>query len=459
MNSERLKALRRELSERRSTKLAQYVPYAPQKRFHDAGSWATERMLRGGNQQGKTRGAAAETAMHLTGLYPEWWIGKRFDHPIMAWAGGETGETTRNNPQRVLLGPVGEYGTGMVPSRCLGDHSFAPGTSGLLDYQRVKHISGGWSTLFFKCYAQGPLKWQGPPIDSIWLDEEPPMAIYSEAMARIIATDGIIYLTFTPLLGYSEVVRRFLLEHNPKRSDTQLQIEDALHIPPERRDEIIARIPEHEREARIRGIPTVGEGRVFPLADSAISYESMQYPDHWAWIGGIDFGWTHPTAAVKACIDRDTDTFYVVAVYRVSQKTPMMHAAALRPWGQWLPWAWPHDGLQHDKTAGVPLKVTYQEHGLNMLPERSCFADGSTSREAGVQQMLEAMETGRFRVAAHLTEWWDEFRLYRRDNGVIIAEYDDLLSATRYAWMSRRHAVPYGGKRKAPLKYPTKKVV
>ena len=132
--------------------------------------------------------------------------------------------------------------------------------------------------------------------------------------------------------------------------------------------------------------------------------------------------------------------FYVTQAYKRSEATPLIHAGALKPWGKWLSWAWPHDGLQHDKGSGKQLAESYREHGLEMMQEKATFPDGSNGVEAGIMEMLDAMQTGRFKVAAHLAEWWDEFRLYHREHGKVVKEYDDLMAATRYAWMMRRFA-------------------
>lgn len=166
-----------------------------------------------GNQLGKTFCGAAEMAMHLTGLYPEWWPGRRFDKPISAWAGGDTNETTRDNPQRSLVGPPSDqeqWGTGAIPKSCIVDFSRRMGTPDALDTINVKHVSGGTSFLGFKSYDQGRKKWQGPPKDVVWCDEEPPSDVYIEALSRTNATGGMIYMTFTPLLGMSTVVHSFL---------------------------------------------------------------------------------------------------------------------------------------------------------------------------------------------------------------------------------------------------------
>ena len=123
-----------------------------------------------------------------------------------------------------------------------------------------------------------------------------------------------------------------------------------------------------------------------------------------------------------------------------SKSTPVIHAASIKPWGEWIPCAWPHDGLQHDKGSGEQLASLYADQGLNTLPERATFEDGGNGVEAGVIEMLDRMQTGRFKVFSHLKEWFDEFRLYHRKDGKIVKERDDLLSATRYALMMKRFA-------------------
>jgi hypothetical protein len=224
------------------------------------------------------------------------------------------------------------------------------------------------------------------------------------------------------------------------RSITRMTIEDAGHYTPERRAAIIASYPEHERDARTKGIPIMGSGRIFPIADEKVMIEAITIPKDWARINGLDFGYDHPFAAVSCAWDRDADVWYVTACYRERQTTPVIHVASIKPWGEWIPCAWPHDGLQHDKGSGEALAQQYAEQGLNTLPERATFEDGGNGVEAGVIEMLDMMKTGRFKVFAHLKEWFDEFRLYHRKDGKIVKERDDLLSATRYAFMMKRFA-------------------
>jgi len=143
---------------------------------------------------------------------------------------------------------------------------------------------------------------------------------------------------------------------------------------------------------------------------------------------------------VRLAWDRDADVVYVTTTHRQREATPVIHAAALKPWGDDLPFAWPHDGLQHDKGSGDALASQYRKQGLNMLAERATFPDGSNGVEAGVMDMLDRMQTGRLKVFSHLTAWLEEFRLYHREDGKIVKLQDDLMSATRYALMMLRHA-------------------
>lgn len=198
---------------KRENRLTDYSPYARQREFHN--TIERERLLMAGNQLGKTYCGAAEVAIHLTGIYPDWWEGRRWDKPTRWWAGSKTSEVTRDGVQRYLIGePKDEssWGTGMIPKDKLLTTKRRQGIADALDSATVRHVSGGSSTLGFKSYDQGRQKWQGETLDGVWNDEEPPMDIYMEGLTRTNATMGITMITFTPLLGMSDVVSMFLNE-------------------------------------------------------------------------------------------------------------------------------------------------------------------------------------------------------------------------------------------------------
>lgn len=452
----------KELKRRKDrNKLYDYKPYAKQREFHNASAKYRERLFMAGNQLGKTVSAAHEIAIHLTGMYPEWWEGKRWNKPVTGWAMGVTNESLRDTLQRLLLGRPGEWGTGTIPADLIIDIKRAQGIADAVDTILVKHISGGMSRVTFKSYEKGREKLQGETIEFAFLDEEPPLGIYIEVLTRTNATKGFVAMTFTPLLGMSDVVKRFLNEQNPDRNITNMTIEDVDHYTREEKDRIISSYPAHERKARALGIPFLGSGQVFPVPEDNLMIDYMVLPDHWPRIVGIDFGFDHPFAAVWMAWDRETDTIYVYDVFKNRQGTPRTHAPVISARGPWIPVAWPHDGLQHDKGSGVQLAEQYRQAGLNMLHERAQYEEtpGTSgtqnsrfSVEAGIMDMLERMNAGRFKVFSHLSDWWEEFRMYHRKDGKIVAKDDDAMSATRYAVMSLRMAsTPPVGSRKRKM--------
>lgn len=438
-----LAALEREQNLRASrNKLTEYIPYPKQIEFHSA--LYRERLLVAANRFGKTQSGAFELAIHLTGRYPEWWQGRRFDLPIRAWAAGITGESTRDVVQAKLLGPPDRkeaWGTGTIPKDALGEILPGRGIANGVDMVSIKHVSGGWSSLAFKTYEKGREKWQGTALEVVWFDEEPPLDIYTEGLTRTGETKGIVYITCTPLLGMSDVMQKFLMSPTTESKFIQATLADAGHFSEADREMMIRGWPKHERDARARGIPTLGSGRVYPIDEDEIKCEPFQIPSHWVWLGGLDFGWDHPSAAVKIAWDRDSDCIYVTAAHRMREQTPAMFSASVKPWGHWLPWAWPHDGLQHDKGSGEQLAAQYRVQGLQMLPQRATFEDGSNGLEAGIADLFDRMQTGRLKVFSHLKDWFEEFNLYHRKEGLIVKKGEDLLSATRYAVMMRRFAI------------------
>lgn len=208
---ETLQAIKRKKDRLR---LTEYRPYAKQREFHRNGKEFNERLFMAGNQLGKTVAGGAEVAYHLVGEYPDWWEGLRFEEPPLIWASGVTTETTRDNPQRILLGPPmieEEWGTGWIPGDKVLNTQRALGVANLLDNIQVKHVNGT-SQVSFKAYEKGREKWQGPTVHLVWFDEEPPPDIYSEGKTRTNAKGVHTMITATPLKGMSEVVRMFLHE-------------------------------------------------------------------------------------------------------------------------------------------------------------------------------------------------------------------------------------------------------
>jgi len=216
---------------------------------------------------------------------------------------------------------------------------------------------------------------------------------------------------------------------------------DVPHLDENTKRELSESFPVHEREARMNGVPVLGSGQVFPVSEESITCAPFPLPAHWPRIVGLDFGWDHPAAAAWLAWDRDTDTLYLYDTFRVRETSVAMQAPLIAARGKWMPVAWPHDGLQHDKGSGEQLADQYRKLGVNMLPERATFEDGSNGVEAGISDLLVRMQTGRFKVFSTCGDWLEEFRLYHRKNGLIVKLRDDLQSAVRYGAMMLRFAI------------------
>lgn len=442
--------------------------YPKQEEFIALGAHKQERMLFAGNQFGKSFCGAVEAAYHLTGLYPEWWVGRRFDHKVRGWAAGVSTTSNREISQRLLCGEPGvesEFGTGLIPKDLFADRptlargAVADAYDTIAVWHHTAGVRDGISTLQFKSYEQGREKFQGSTLDFVWWDEEPPMDVYTEGNARWSATKGMSYMTFTPLKGMSEVVLLFLHDSGERRAYLTLGYKDALHMTPEMIEDALAKYPKHEHDARINGAPLLGEGRIHIFDEAMVNYPADQViPDHWAKLWGIDFGITHPFGAVLVAWDRDYDIVYVMHTYKASMQSPLYHSEALRAVGAEVPVAWPHDGNAREENKLGEFMPLYKKFDLKMLPKHAQFASGGFSTEAAVadldQRLQKGGAPGGIRIREDLGDLYEELRMYHRKDGMIVKLRDDLISALHKALMMLRYAraVPLGYSPRPPVR-------
>lgn len=192
--------------------------YPKHTKMFAAGAECDERAALGGNRTGKTFGIGGyETAVHLTGLYPHWWEGKRFSKKILCWTAGTKAIIVRNINQLILLGaltrttkgPVAEGG--LIPKRLIGKVTPKRGVTDAADQVRIRHASGDWeNTIAFKSYEEGRTAFQAEAVDWLWFDEEPPRDVYEEGRTRLITTKGLSLLTLTPADGMTMTVKGIL---------------------------------------------------------------------------------------------------------------------------------------------------------------------------------------------------------------------------------------------------------
>ena len=442
---------------RRIDFLDQSFWYPSQKAFFMAGSSGVhQRLIYGGNQGGKTICAGAEASWHLTGAYPDWWTGKRFDKPIRAWAVGESGQLVRDSLQKKLCGDD-EFGTGLIPLESFGKKPImVPGGTGAIDTMFITHamdgITDGTSSLTFKSFEMRREKLQSESIDLIWIDERPDEEIYSELLARTSATDGHLIVSFTPIGegAAAGVTYKFLSEPSTDRAVFRIPSSEVKHISEARREELASSYQEHEREARMEGTPQLGSGPIFPLELLPAMVKrfnpEQDIPSYARWIVGIDFGFGHPFGAVLIAWAHDTGQIWVVDSFRMERSSAMYHTQRIHSMtrGLRVPVAFPHDGHQHDKGSGLPLAHQYKQFGANMLTSHAVNHGTKTnSVEPALEEIRDMMFGGKLSIAGHNNELLEEIRNYHRDEDFrIVKQRDDLISAMRYAIMMRRHGKP-----------------
>jgi phage terminase large subunit-like protein len=399
--------------------------YAKHVEFFTAGAQFKQRLFMAANRVGKTNAGAFEVACHLTGHYPEWWQGKRFDSAVEVWVAGKDSKTTRDTVQKELLGKPGEIGTGMIARDNIVRLTKAMGTNDYYDTVTVKHSTGHMSTVSFKSYDQGRKSFEGTAKHVIWLDEECPEDVYYECFMRTMTTQGIVLLTFTPMMGTTKIVQSFQEKTDPSKSVTQATWDDVPHFTQQEKKEMFDALPPHQRDARSKGIPSLGSGAIYPVNEERFLVEPFKIPKHYKHSYALDVGWNR-TAVLWCAIDPDTGVKYIYSEYYVGEEQPIVHSAAIKTRGDWIPGCIDPAARGRGQDDGRRLLDQYKEQGLKLRT-----ADNAV--ESGIYGTWEKLSTGQIKVFDSCVNFLKEFRLYQRDkHGKVVKENDHLMDCLRY---------------------------
>lgn len=432
------------------------------KEFFAAGATYGQRLFMAANRVGKTVSGALESTFHATGDYPDWWVGRRFDGPTHGWAMGSTARSTRDTVQKELLGPIGAWGTGMIPADRIGQTWSLAGVPQGVDMLRVKHKTGGWSTIGFKNYEQPIEAFYGTALHWVWPDEIVPINIYNECLVRTMTVNGIIYVTFTPLKGLTPLVVKFCedadylagakriigIPQEEEDEDSQLiKIEgtkaykaivqagwdDAPWLDEEEKNKILDASEPHLRETRRTGVPSMGSGNVYPLSLESMMVDPFPIPNNFKKLYAMDVGWNR-TAALWFALDPNTDTVYVYDEHYVGEQPPAVHGHSIRSRGEWIPGVIDPASKGRSQGNGEMLFQTYRDLGLKLV-------EADNAVEPGIQLVWQRMAGGKLKVFSTLHNFAKEYVLYRRDDkGRIIKEKDHLMDCLRYGVTSLNRA-------------------
>ena len=389
---------------------------------------------------GKSVAGAYETTCHATGLYPEGWEGKRYHKPLMIWVGADTSQTARDIIQYKLLGDIGDPGSGMIPKELIVETKTRRNIPDAIETIRVRHVSGGVSTIVIKTYEQGQSAWMGTEVDFIWIDEECPEKVYGEALIRLMTTRGSIILTFTPLQGLTPLVISFLgkdqFSDDPyPKYVAKVSWYDVPHLTPADIEKELARTPENMRAARSQGDPTVGAGRIYPLPLEQITVDDFRLQKYFPKAYGMDVGW-NATASVFGAWDRDNDIIYIYSEYKQGKSDPVIHAAGIRSRGTWMRGTVDPASRASGQTDGNKLFEMYTrsiERGGGGLK----LQIAANAIDAGIFQVWDRLQTGRLKIFKSCQQLLREYGMYHRtEEGKINKTNDHLLDSLRYLCMA-----------------------
>jgi len=238
--------------------LKYFRPFEHQKSFFLTGKHERRGIL-AANRIGKTVSTCFETAMHLTGQYPDWWEGYRFDKSITCMVAGEGWSQVALVLQNELLGTqdvkiTDNLGTGAIPRECIVVNTMRNDGANCIGVE-IRHKSGSNSYLLFANYTQ-----------------QPPDDFFSEIVTRTATTQGKVLCSFTPLKGLNGLVSKFW-NREEGYEFIRVSWDDVPEYDPwgqpfllmSTRRQLERDYLPHEREARIAGKPVMGKGAVFQL--------------------------------------------------------------------------------------------------------------------------------------------------------------------------------------------------
>lgn len=462
----------------RYNKLAYFEPYPFQLEWIGASKKYSQRYLSAGNRLGKTFGACAETSIHLTGLYPDWWNGAVIDganHDF--WCIGVSQESVNNVLMKELLGvsdcrDLANLGTGAIPRDCIDKKSMVKDGQRCLKI-KIKHVSGQTNTLHFFASTQDETVFMGSSVKYVHLDEQfkNESEIYAQCLTRTATTDGFISVTATPEQGVTPLWDKFSKDDSGFLYFQNATWDDAPHLSERDKERLLAGYPEYQREMRSKGIPVLGSGAAYPFSDKeidgALTEETiLSNPFNYKLLWGCDFGYSSntdadPSTLVLTAYEMETDRVYVVSEWnskqdakknRLAHMPEHMASVIKNSHFPYAPLLVPHDAKKQIEGTNTTRLSEFKKYGVNVLPQvfeiPHQLTNGaiekpkhSRSLHWTIHHLCKLFSEDKLKVNVQKLKYlMNEFRVYQwKENGEPTDRKNHLLDAMRIATISIKY--------------------
>jgi phage terminase large subunit-like protein len=438
--------------------LKYFRPFDHQLKFFATGH-SPRRGILAANRIGKTVSTCYETAMHLTGRYPDWWEGRRFTKPVTAFVAGEGWEQVARVLQDELIGTKDikireQVGTGAIPKDCIIQDTMRCDGANVLGVE-IRHRSGANSYLLFGNYTQEVRNLQGFKLDFVVFDEQPPDDVFSELVTRTATTQGQVLCSFTPLKGLNGLVSKFWYEEEGYEH-VRVSWDDVPEYDPwgepfllmETRRQLERDYLPHEREARIAGVPVMGQGAVFQIRHwptyktGDFNFREMMNIER---IIALDLGLVRDKTVISLMYwnpkEQEAWLHSQIVVKGTEEAAPVNWIQHLmRPEVFGTPIVLPSDA----NTAGrytmsaLSLRQLFEEYQLNVVQHPVMNPPDSEGKitnhkSFGVNVMRQMLELGTLHINENCVEFLREAKNYFVDEKGRFSDPDDCIDSARYA--------------------------
>jgi phage terminase large subunit-like protein len=442
----------------RTNQLRYFRPFEHQLRFFETGQ-SDRRGILAANRIGKTVSTCYETAMHLTGQYPDWWTGRRWAKPITAMVAGEGWQQVAMVLQNELLGTQDvkiqdAIGTGALPRTSIVFETMRNDGANCLGVE-VRHASGSNSYLVFANYTQEVRQMQGFKLTLAVFDEQPPDDFFSEIVTRTATTQGQVLCSFTPLKGLNGLVSKFW-NNEEGYNHIRVSWDDVPEYDPwgepfllnSTRAQLERDYLPHERDARRNGRPVMGKGAVFQIRNWP-TYKTGEYDFRNSQgvhrIIAMDLGLVNDKTVISLMYwdpdEREAWLHTQVIVKGIVEANPMNYINHLmRPEVFGTPIVLPADANTQGRytMTSQSIRELFEQYELNVHPDAIMNPPDDQGRRNnhkayGINIMRQMLELGTLHINENCVEFLREAQNYFVDPHGRFSDPDDCIDSARYA--------------------------